>query len=614
MTAVLAAATGSTTDWVVLELSPKGEGEDPDIIRKSIRHIIRDAEVFIPAATTKVNDDKVVHYLVEGYAFVRRKHADQAYFRLENTKFVQSVLCKPGSRILAVIPDKDIFRMQRQVAKEVHQGIAKGDTVMITTGAYRLIEALVIGDTGDLVQVEVTLRSKQTILSIPRSGLRPIRSSSMSKWHVKVDDLREWGKSCKKVLAWSSGPLTEIQKSLAKLQEIQQLRVRKARLEGQLISLTPLKRALQQFDALDVFLTRKTQLDKLIEFGNTGIVPGHAEAVSRIAKTMGDLSRWHLLTGRLQESYNRAVTGVTGTVSKSPENLIIDGLNLVYRNLYAPNLKDLCDSKGRATGVLYGFLRSVQSFRRLFPQVQITVAWDGSSAKRKALFSEYKANRSHHSFPTEQVTVLKQVLPLVGVWQAHNPDEEADDVIATLVRNQFKGQDNRILSKDHDFFQLVSDTTKVYLPGSGNRHTIECDPAEVVTTFGTTPDKVLQLRALLGDTSDNIPGVPRVAKSVLRKLINTYNSVEGVYASGLNSLTRSQYDKLRQFEPQAKLNLELMALRTVEVSIVPPDVSQDTAVKLLSDYDIQSPLVQSIVNPASLDNSTVFETDHLLEY
>src|SRR5260370_988342 len=125
------------SDWVVLELGPKAEGEDPDLIRQSIRHLLRDAEVFIPAMITQVGGDRVVQYLLEGYAFIPRDHPDGGYYRLEGSKYVQSIITntdrskyRPVRRI-ASVPEAEVTKLRRQIEDQGNQGIGVGDMVLI---------------------------------------------------------------------------------------------------------------------------------------------------------------------------------------------------------------------------------------------------------------------------------------------------------------------------------------------------------------------------------------------------------------------------------------------------------------------------------------------------
>jgi 5'-3' exonuclease len=98
---------------------------------------------------------------------------------------------------------------------------------------------------------------------------------------------------------------------------------------------------------------------------------------------------------------------------------------------------------------------------------------------------------------------------------------------------------------------------------------------------------MVQLRAFYGDPSDNIPGVPRVPKKVLRSLVQAHGSVEAVYRSGLTGLTKGQYERLRSAEPQVRINVELMTLVDVGVTSVPPDVDPDNVAARLRELDIE---------------------------
>jgi transcription antitermination factor NusG len=187
--------------WVILELNQKADGEDPDLIRRSITYAIKGAEVFIPAAVTQQGEDRVVHYLIEGYAFIRHVHADNLYNRLENSKYVQSVVTKIARnangrpvRELACISTKEVDRMRNQIRSETDQGIGVGDTVLITSGAYKQIQAIVIEDLpeSDQVQVHVRLRSKDSIVGLPRSFLRLVQKAPRAPMSDRFALLKDW--------------------------------------------------------------------------------------------------------------------------------------------------------------------------------------------------------------------------------------------------------------------------------------------------------------------------------------------------------------------------------------------------------------------------------------
>lgn len=187
--------------WVILELSSKADGEDPDLVKKSITCSLKGAEIFIPAAITQVGADRVVHYLVEGYAFIRHTFEQKAYMRLENTRYVQSVLTTISraaggrpTKNLSFVTDADIEKMRRQIHRETDQGIGVNDTVLITSGAYKQITAKVIEEIPeeDKVQVHIQLLSKDSIITLPRSFLRLVEKAKRPECVVKYEELRNW--------------------------------------------------------------------------------------------------------------------------------------------------------------------------------------------------------------------------------------------------------------------------------------------------------------------------------------------------------------------------------------------------------------------------------------
>jgi DNA polymerase-1 len=276
------------------------------------------------------------------------------------------------------------------------------------------------------------------------------------------------------------------------------------------------------------------------------------------------------------------------------ENVIIDGSNLAYRIHYALKLATtpLTDKEGRPTGLLFGFLKSLASLKTRFDSHSFYVVWDGSKERRKSRYAGYKANRnSENIFVDGQVDAIRKSLPLLGVFQVNNPGEEADDVIATLVRGPLAGQRNTIVSTDRDFLQLVTYTTNLMVPKVGTNSEAIYDTDRVVAEYGVPPNKIVELRALLGDTSDNLPGVPTVSDKVLNGLLRTHGSVVGVYGSQLAGLTPKQYEKVKGAKAQVLLNLELMALYDVPLTTIDGLCAEQEVRDLLTGYEIQPDVV-----------------------
>ena len=205
------------------------------------------------------------------------------------------------------------------------------------------------------------------------------------------------------------------------------------------------------------------------------------------------------------------------------------------------------------------------------------------------MYPEYKAGRPQHSDETYgEMERLRDMLPLFGVFQAHNPEEETDDLIACLLKNRLKGKHNLIVSTDRDFLQLVTYTDLLLVPKQGSRPEALYDPDKVVSEYGVPPRLMVHLRALVGDTSDNIPGVPRVPRKILASLLNAHGSIDGIYASSLAGTTPSQYEKIQNFEKQARLNIELTALLSdLDCPVVEAAPDYDAAFDALKQCAIQ---------------------------
>lgn len=606
-------------EWVVLELNPRSEGEDPDAIRASILKAVPKTEVFIPAVVTQIGDDSKVQYLVEGYAFVcRANYPDSAFLRLEATKFIQTVLSDPGTygrnRRLATVKTQDINRMRQQISAQVHQGIGIGDKVKITTGPYRNIEATVIEEIPETkeVQVFVKLRSKASIVTIPRSGLLILERAPISPLLSRLTDLRAWLRQVRPVILWqgelraaSMGTLhSQYNQVMAWMSNGRRLFSVAMFLQGAHDS--HLTQVRKRMEALDRATAWSKRFIPLLAFVRSYYDDSATKALGAIQSRLMTIAWMDDMEERLKQ-LAREIEDIAHFSANTPQsgaelvvqNLIVDGHNLAFRCLYAPGMSDLRDSKGRPTGVIVGVLRSLGALRKRFPEARLYVAWDGTSRRRKKVFPEYKANRPSHTGGAgesgfDQLAVLRELLPRMGAYQIFNREEEADDVIATMVRGELSAQQNLIFSNDRDLLQLVSSSTWMLVPGTGIRKEILYNEALVEENFGVPPGKLLQLRSFYGDSSDNIPGVPRVPKKVLCSLVQAHGSVEQVYKSGLTGLTKGQYERLRASEPQVKINAALMSLMDVPVSLTGPDVDSELVSSTLKGLEVNpNPILEA---------------------
>lgn len=577
-------------EWVVVELSPRAEGEDPELIRASIRHLIRDAEVFLPVSVSQLGDDRVIHYLVDGYAFIRRVSPEPKYLRLEGTKYVQSIITRvvynPSDRPvreLACVGDDAIDRFKSQLFTEEDQGISIGDTVLVTSGPYKQIHAVVIEDMPDTdsVQVHVKFRSKESLVTLPRSCLKLLEKASRAGFPLRVASLREWLTRLRPAALFDSAPLVPLRNQFQVVRTLSGWLRHGTRLHAQInlraLPGRPLSLSVNKYGLLSTWCHRGIVLANFVRSVMQPPILQPLESAYLRWLWLDDLLARHQAIQSKRDSRKDVMI----------DNILIDGHNLAIRCATVPGLDTLQDAQGRPTGAIVGFLRSLGSFLKRFPGGRITVVWDGSSQRRRSESVLYKANRKVLRSYFE-IEYLKLLLPVLGIQQVWNPEEEADDVLATLIRGHFKGQHNVVISTDHDFLQLVSQTDHLFIPAVGAGKEKMFDPMTVEQTYGVGPERMVQVRALSGDTSDNLPGVAGFGLKTASKLIQLYGTVEGVLESNLAGLTPNQYKKLRAAEATVRLNVKLMTLQTdLSLTWVSARAGLEAATKLLRDVNVR---------------------------
>ena len=268
------------------------------------------------------------------------------------------------------------------------------------------------------------------------------------------------------------------------------------------------------------------------------------------------------------------------------KQVLVDGFYCAYRSLYA--FKDLKTKDGRPSGLVFGFVRILTSLVRRFPGADIIVCWDSPSRWRKEIYPAYKENRASSGRADKaQLYALATFVRAVGIKQATAPGHEADDVIGSLIN---RAKLNIIFSRDRDFCQLVEDgVVEVFSPQSGDNPEVIYNEALVRERFGVSPDRLLHYRALKGDSSDNLPGLPRFPSKKIIELVETHDTLDEITASPRAELTDHQKRALTDFQAQARINLKLMRiLRDLQVQIVEGTYSRSQAEKVLDDYELKS--------------------------
>jgi DNA polymerase I len=216
---------------------------------------------------------------------------------------------------------------------------------------------------------------------------------------------------------------------------------------------------------------------------------------------------------------------MTGTL------LLVDGHSLAYRAFYALREANLVTTTGQHTEGVYGFTSMLINTLRDEQPTHVVVAFDVSRRSfRNDQYADYKAGRSES--PADfagQVDLIKEVLAALRIAVVEAPGYEADDVIATLVRaGEGAGMKVLVTTGDRDTFQLVGDGVTVLYAIRGVSELARMDPAAVTTKYGVGPDRYRDLAALVGESSDNLSGVPGVGPKTAAKWIAQYGSLDGI--------------------------------------------------------------------------------------
>ena len=244
--------------------------------------------------------------------------------------------------------------------------------------------------------------------------------------------------------------------------------------------------------------------------------------------------------------------------------VIIDGKSVFYRGYYA--MGALATSEGVPTGGVYGFAAIAMEIVQRLKPTKVVVAWDSpsSTAKRKVLYDEYKAGRKKPEADFyAQIPYLKELVEALGWSFVECPEYEADDIIGTLARQADEAGDYEtfIVSSDLDMLQVVDENTRMYRVLKGFSRLEELDVPAVEAKYGISKAQFLDLKALKGDMSDNIPGVPGVGEKTAVKLLNEYGSLEGIYAH-LAEIPGAVRAKLAAGETSAKMSYQLAKIMT----------------------------------------------------
>ena len=275
--------------------------------------------------------------------------------------------------------------------------------------------------------------------------------------------------------------------------------------------------------------------------------------------------------------------------------MLLDGFGLVYRGYYA--LPPLTTSKGELVNGVFGFCSIVlRGFADLKPDY-VAVCFDLSGPTfRHEQYAEYKATRTR--MPDDlaaQFPKVREVVKALRIPVYEQQGYEADDVIGTLVgQAEAANVETTIVSVDLDMLQLVTDRTRLMTTRSGVENTVIYDPARIWERYQLRPDQMIDYKALKGDPTDNIPGVPGVGEKTAAKLVAEFGNLDDLYARIEDVKPEKLREKLREHRDQVFQGRELTTIirdLPVELDLAAArlgDYDRDTVLRLFREYEFRT--------------------------
>lgn len=263
--------------------------------------------------------------------------------------------------------------------------------------------------------------------------------------------------------------------------------------------------------------------------------------------------------------------------------VLVDGHSILNRAFYG--IPDLTDGKGRHTNAVYGFLNILFKVIDEEQPDFLTVAFDvRKKTFRHEMFAEYKGTRKPMPEQLhEQVPIIQDVLQAMNICVVTCPGYEADDILGTIsVNAQAMGYLTTIISGDRDLLQLVTDKVKLRIPKTKGGKTVveDYDPDTVRGVYGLSPKQIIDLKGLMGDSSDNIPGLPGVGEKTAIKLLAEYETVEKVVEHAADIKPNKARNAVMEHKELAILSKKLATIKT----------------DCVLDYDINDAVINDMFN------------------
>lgn len=290
--------------------------------------------------------------------------------------------------------------------------------------------------------------------------------------------------------------------------------------------------------------------------------------------------------------------------------IIIDGNNIIYRAFFA--MPPLTNAQGLHTNAVYGFTTMLLRVIEEEKPTHLLVAFDaGKETFRHGDYKDYKGGREKTpSELSEQFPVLKQLLDALGVPHFEMSGYEADDIIGTLTREaNEQGIEMAVVSGDKDMLQLASDQVTILLTRKGVTEIEKYTPAALQEKYGIEPLQIIDMKGLMGDSSDNIPGVPGIGEKTALKLLHQFGSVESVFEH-VDELKGKMKENLINHAEDARMSKKLatifreVPLEKSHEEMAYHGIKADTAIPMLQKLEFKS-IIERMEKIGLIEGGTV---------
>ena len=267
--------------------------------------------------------------------------------------------------------------------------------------------------------------------------------------------------------------------------------------------------------------------------------------------------------------------------------VLVDGNNLMFRAYYATAYtgKIMTNSKGFPTNALYGFVNMINKIIQEEKPEYMAVAFDIGKTFRHDEYQDYKAGRS--KTPDElklQMPKSREMLEHMGIKHLELEGYEADDIIGTLARmaDEDPEWDALLVTSDHDYLQLITDVVNIKL--LKQKGFVKYNPKTFFEEYGIIPPRVVDLKAIMGDSSDNIPGVKGIGEKGALKLLHEYETLDGIYEH-IDEIKGSTHEKLVNDKEQAYFSYKLATIdKNAPIEVEFEDLKYDGPKVTLNDF------------------------------